>query len=122
MRNVSRSNDWTQWLLFFLEVLEEQAERNIHIAEQISELYENLKDQFREILSSQWSTQALDFLFTRPVFRNNVFTGKSGIPKQTAHRFTRELLAAGHLELIRPSSGRRAALYAFEPLLEIVRG
>lgn len=121
MRGVSRDGDWTKWIVFFLEVLEDQAELNLEKAEQIRNLYENLKADFREILSSQWSTAALDFLFTRPMFRNNLFTGKSGIPPQTAHRFTRVLLENNLLKLVRPSAGRRAALYAFEPLLQIVR-
>jgi hypothetical protein len=80
-----------------------------------------MKDRFRELLSSQWHTTALDFVFTRPVFRNNVFTGKSGIPGPTAHRFTRLLSENGLIQTIEPAAGRRPALYAFEPLLELVR-
>jgi len=121
MREVSRSGAWTQWVVFFLEGLEEQAQRNIETAERISALYEEMKERFRELLSSQWSTLALDFVFSRPVFRNNVFTGKSGIPQATAFRFTRTLSEEGLLQTLQPSSGRRPALYAFEPMLEIVR-
>jgi hypothetical protein len=63
-----------------------------------------------------------DFIFTRPVFRNNVFTGKSGIPPQTASRFARTLAEHGLLRTVAPAAGRRPAMYSFEPLLEIVRG
>lgn len=121
MRNVSRTNDWTSWIVFFLAALEDQANSNLDVAEKINALYQEMKERFREVLSSQWSTLALDFLFTKPVFRNNIFTNKSGIPPQTAHRFTRALSEQQLLKTIRPYSGRRAALYAFEPLLEIVR-
>ena len=121
MREVSRSNAWTDWVIFFLNALEAQAQENLQKAEEIQALYDEMKEIFRELLASKWSTQALDFVFTRPVFRNNIFTGKSGIPGQTAHRFTRVLAEEGLLRTVRPASGRRAAMYAFEPLLGLVR-
>lgn len=121
MRQVSKNGEWTKWIVFFLEALEDQAEQNLTKSELIRDLYETMKVEFREILSSQWSTMALDFLFTKPMFRNNLFTKRSGIPPQTAHRFTRELLRNNMLRQVAPSAGRRAALYAFEPLLQIVR-
>jgi Fic family protein len=121
MRNVSQNGEWTDWVLFFLNALEAQAKANLETAEKIRDLYEEMKLRFRDELKTQWNTTALDFVFTRPVFRNNVFTNKSGIPAATAHRFTRGLLEAGLLQTISPAAGRRPALYAFEPLLSLVR-
>lgn len=121
MREVSASDDWTDWVVFFLAALESQAQENLKKAEEIRSLYEEMKGKFRDALSSQWSTTALDFVFTRPVFRNNVFTGRSGIPGPTAHRFARTLSETGLLKTVVAASGRRPALYAFEPLLSLVR-
>ncbi len=122
MRAVSGSGAWTEWVIFFLKGLEEQAKQNLIKANEIKTLYEDMKDKFRSLLSSQWNTKALDFLFERPVFRNDVFTKKSGVPHGTAYRFINLLLKAGILRTIYPAAGRRAAMYAFEPLLKIVRG
>ncbi len=122
MRAVSEHDDWTSWIIFFLEALDAQANRNLQTAEEIRTLYEAMKVTFRDVLSSQWSTTALDFVFGRSVFFNTTFTGRSGIPAQTAHRFTNLLTGKGLLKVLRPASGRRPALYAFEPLLKIVRG
>lgn len=122
MRNVSASGAWTEWVDFFLEGVATQANRNLATAEAIRNLYETMKDRFREALGSQWSTIALDFMFTRPVFRNAVFTTTAGIPTQTAHRFARTLVAQRMLAVVRPASGPRSAIYAFEPLLALVRG
>ena len=121
MRAVSANGDWTSWCVFFLEAVCGQAEMNLHKSEEIKKLYENMKEAFRVHLSSQWSINALDFVFANPVFRNNTFTHRSGIPEQTAHRFTRILLEAELLATVRAPSGRRPGLYAFEPLLQIVR-
>jgi len=122
MREVSAHQRWTEWISFFLEAVEQQAMKNLAQAEAIRQLYEEMKGTFRNLLSSQWSTAALDFVFSRPVFRNNVFTGNSGIPSQTAHRFARILAENGLIETLEPASGRRPALYSFEPLLDLVRG
>lgn len=122
MRAVSKDGAWTDWVVFFLEALDAQAQVNLATAERIRNLYEELKREFPHILTSQWSTAVLDFLFSRPVFRNNVFTKKAGIPETSAHRFTRILTERGLIRMVEPAAGRRPALYAFEPLLGIVRG
>lgn len=121
MRNVSEHDDWDSWCVFFLEAIEQQAIRNLAIAEDISKLYEEMKLVFSEALSSKWSVKALDFLFTTPVFRNNRFTGKSGIPTATAARFTRVLLERNLIYTLEEASGRRPALLSFEPLMKLVR-
>lgn len=121
MRNVSENNDWEQWCVFFMEAIEQQAIRNLTIAENIRSLYEELKIVFSEKLSSKWSVNALDFVFTNPLFRNNKFTSNSGIPTASAARFTRILLENNLLTTLEEASGRRPALYSFEPLLKLVR-
>ncbi|OHX38262.1 cell filamentation protein Fic [Methylomonas sp. LWB] len=121
MRNVSENGDWDTWITFFLEAVEQQAVKNLGIAENIRALYERMKEVFSEVLSSKWSVNALDFVFTNPVFRNNKFSGQSGMSPATAARFTRELLDHNLIVTLEEASGRRPALYAFEPLMELVR-
>lgn len=121
MRDVSRSGAWTEWIKFFLNGLETQANYNLETVEKISALYEDMKKRFVEALSSKWSISALDFMFANPIFRNNTFTKRAGIPGPTASKFVRKLVEADLLLQILPSAGQRPAMYAFEPLLEIVR-
>lgn len=121
MRNVSATNDWTSWCVFFLEALEKQAIKNLMVSENIRQLYEEMKVKFRKLLGTQWHINALDFIFTNPVFRNNKFTSSSGIPASTAAKFTRLMLDNKILRQIGEPSGRRPGLYAFEPLMELLR-
>lgn len=121
MRAVSEKGAWTEWVVFFLAAIEDQANQNLAQAEGIRALYQTMKDEFRRLLKNQWSTTALDFVFARPVFRNNIFTSRSGIPAPTAHKITRILLDNGLLETVEAAAGRRPALYKFEPLLRVVR-
>lgn len=121
MKAVSQSDDWTQWCIFFLGAMEKQAIRNLKIAEDIRSLYEEMKGIFEGILGTRWHLRALDFIFANPYFRNNMFTKQSGIPGSTAARFTRTLIDEGLLLTLKEPSGRRPGLYAFEPLLQLVR-
>lgn len=121
MRRVSKSDDWTGWCKLFLEAVEKQAIRNLQTAESIRSLYEEMKIVFGDLLASKWSVNALDFVFTNPVFRNNKFTQSSGIPSASAARFTRLLVDKGLITLVQEASGRRPALYRFEALMQLVR-
>lgn len=121
MRQVSLNGDWTGWCEFFLIALTEQAKRNLETAKAISQLYEDMKTVFRDTTNSQWAMTAQDYIFKNPVFRNSRFTGRSGIPTSTAIRISRTLAEAGLLEELESASGQRAALYAFEPLIQLVR-
>jgi len=121
MRHASETGNWDEWCSFFLEAIEQQAIKNLAIAENIRALYEEMKQKFSDVLSSKWSVTALDFVFTNPVFRNNKFTTQSGIPAASAARFTRALLDEGIINTLEDASGRRPALYSFEPLMKLVR-
>lgn len=121
MRRVSETGNWEEWCSFFLKAIEQQAIKNLAIAENIRGLYEEMKQIFSDVLSSKWSVAALDFVFTNPVFRNNKFTSHGGISPATAARFTRTLLDEGIIQTVEEASGRRPALYSFEPLMNLVR-
>lgn len=121
MRSVSEHGDWTGWCEFFLQAVAAQAEKNLATSIAISDLYEEMKTVFRKTLNSQWAPVAQDFIFKNPIFRNSRFTGRGGIPRPTAVRLSRALVDAGLLLELEPSSGRRSALFAFEPLIRLVR-
>lgn len=121
MRAVSASGDWTGWVVFFLRAMHEQASVNTRTADAIFALHGEMRERFREILNSQFHDQALDFVFESPVFRNDRFVERSGIPASSARALSRRLVEAGLLRTIEPASGRRAAMYAFDPLLDLLK-
>lgn len=121
MRAVSADGDWTGWAVFFLQAMHAQATVNIQTADSILVLYNQMRERFREVLNSQYHDQALDFVFASPIFRNDRFVDRSGIPAASARALSRRLVDAGLLRTIEPSAGRRAALYAFDPLLDLLK-
>ncbi len=121
MRGVSKDGDWTSWVAFFLEAIAAQSEANLKTAQRISDLYDEMKAPFREISASKWHLAAQDSIFENPIFKNSQLIKKSGMPKHVAIRITKLLHERGLLREIRSASGRRGALYLFEPLMKIVR-
>ncbi|MGR3761085.1 Fic family protein [Roseobacteraceae bacterium NS-SX3] len=121
---VSRDGDWTGWCAFFLRAIIHQAEANETKAQQIHALYNERKDWMIEVTRSQYSGRALDWFFTRPIFAASDFVAHVDIPKPTANRILREVRDGENplLTVLRPASGRRAAVLAFPELLNICEG
>ncbi len=123
MKAVSSHNDWTGWLQFFLEAVSEQAKYNLQVTQQIRALYEEMKTVFAEVTGSKHSIALLDAIFTTPIFRNQQISKLTQISPATVNRFTKALLSDKRnlLKVAREPAGRRAAIYSFEPILEIIR-
>ena len=120
--SVSRDRDWTVWVRFFLEAVRTQAEENLVKTQGILALYEDLKRRVPDMTRSKYATAALDWIFHRPVFESTEFQRRAGIPAHTARRLLGVLRNRGVVKVLRPSSGRRAALPIFTDLLDIVEG
>ncbi len=121
LREVSASEDWNGWVAFFLRALAGQAKVNIKLADEIHALYTDMRERFREVLRSKYHDQALDFVFANPIFRNERLIRSSDIPPASARSFVRRLTATELLRVIIPPAGRRPGLYAFDPLLDLLK-
>ncbi|WP_299146854.1 Fic family protein [uncultured Tateyamaria sp.] len=120
LRMVSLEADWDSWCSFFLNALDAQAIANIDLVTRIQAHYELMKEQFRDVLRSQYFAAATDYMFTNPVFWNNHFVEHALAPPSTLRNFTPRLVNAGLLRTIVPPSGRAPGLYAFPSLLELI--
>lgn len=123
MRKVSSANNWNGWAMFFLKAVEAQANQNLETTLKIHSLYEEMKQVFSDITGSKHAISMLDAVFTNPIFKNQQIVKHSKIAPSSVNRFTNALLAddRGLLRTVAEASGRRSALYAFEPLLKIIR-
>jgi Fic family protein len=119
---VSRKNDWTGWCEFFLTALNQQAQSNQKKALGILELYRQKKEWIAELTHSHYAVRALDWFFSRPIFKASDFLATAGIPKPTASRILRLTRDQGFLRQLRAPSGRRPAIMAFPELLNIAEG
>jgi Fic family protein len=123
LRAVTQNQDWDGWIHFFLTAVVSQAIENIDKVREMLCLYDGKKSRIVEITRSQFAIQALDAIFSRPIFRGADFLAISGIPtKQSAAAMVRQLLNAGILKIRQPAKGRRSAMLAFADLLNLVEG
>lgn len=119
---VSRDGNWTDWCVFFLSAVKEQAEDNLNKAQAILDLYEELKPKVAEWTRSQYGIHALDWFFNRPVFKTPDFIESASIPPATARRLLTRLREETLLREVVPPRGRSPALYTFPRLLNIAEG
>ena len=119
---VSRDNDWTGWVAFFLKGIIAQADANTRKAQAILTLHQNRRDWVVEITHSQYAVRALDWIFQRPIFQTPDFIASAQIPPATARKIVRDLRANGLLSELVPASGRAPATFVFSELLNIAEG
>lgn len=122
LRAVSRDDDWTGWCVFFLTALTEQAHANQQKVHNLQELYIERREWVVEMVPSQYSGRALDWIFERPVFQSIDFVKSAGIPNSTARRLLNLFKAHGLLKELRKGGGRRSSMLAFPELLNIAEG
>ncbi len=122
LRAVSQYGQWTEWVIFFLQSLDTQAKENIAKAKGILDLYDTMKNRIPELLNSQFAIKTVDWIFKVPTFSSSDFVSKADIPEATARRILPLLVEKGFLRIARPASGRRAAVYSFLKLLNLVEG
>ncbi len=119
---ISRDDDWTGWCEFFLKAVLNQARENQIKASEILRLYEDKKKLIAGLTRSQYSIYALDFIFSRPIFKSSDFTGLNEVPTPTAKRILAVLRDHNILTTISEPRGRRSAVFAFRKLINIAEG
>jgi Fic family protein len=119
LQAISRDEDWTGWICFFLTAIAEQARLNASRTRAIMRLHESMKARVRDIARSQHTAQLVDALFDRPIFRISDFSRRTGIPKPSLHNLLRQLEEAAIIRTLRPAAGRRPSILVFPELLAI---
>jgi Fic family protein len=120
LQGLSEANDWQRWIEFFLRTVANQAEEDTIRVKRILALYDRMKVVLAEKTRSQFAIQALDPLFTVPIFSTPQFIELSRAPRASAARMLGDLVEAGVLVVLREGRGRRAQIYCFPELLDVI--
>ncbi len=120
LRALSATHDWQGWTGFFLTAVRVRAEEDTAPARRILDLYGRMKDVLAQATRSQFAIQALDPLFTVPVFSTPQFVELSKAPRASVARMLGELARVRVLVVLREGRGRRARIYGFPALLDII--
>ncbi|QZE14073.1 Fic family protein [Halosquirtibacter laminarini] len=122
LQNISRNNDWTGWIEFFLKAITSQAKDNSQKVKDIMSLYDEMKDRVHDITHSQYVIHLLDAIFNKPIFKTSDFITATNIQKPTAMGLLKQLKDHNILKELQPGKGRRAAVLCFPALLNISEG
>jgi Uncharacterized conserved protein len=118
---ITKNNDWSGWVDFFLTTVIQQANINIDKAQKLLNLYNKMKDKFIQATKSKYAIPALDAFFKQPIINTSNFIQMTGIPNRiTANNVLKSLIEAGLISLHKPSEGRRSAEYTFNSIINII--
>ena len=120
LRHITETEEWEEWIKYFLLAVETQAKISTNRAKQDVRLYEELKKNIHQVAKTKKSIQIEDFLFSKIMFQTPDFTKASGLSKPHAARVLKNLLEHGIVKLISQAKGRRPAVYGFKDLMEII--
>jgi Fic family protein len=115
-------NAWNDWLHFFLTGLEEQARANAAKAHAILELYERMKLKVLSATHSRHAVPLLDQLFLRPFFTASQLKFPDRPTPTAVANLLRTLRQEKVVKIVRPASGRRAAVYVLTDLINLCEG
>jgi len=122
MLAVSRDDDWSGWVAFFLRGIIAQADANTRKAKAILALHQHKRDWVVEVTHSQYAVRTLDWIFQRPIFQTPDFVRSAQVPGPTARTIIRALRDNGMLREVVPAAGRAPATFVFSELLNIAEG
>jgi len=120
LKAITAENKWDDWVEFFLKALVEQAKANSAKAKGILDLYDKKKARITDATHSQYCIKTLDTLFKKPIFTSPDFIKLSGIPKASAMRLIQLLRKEGIIVTLRKGKGRRAEIFEFKKLMDII--
>jgi Fic family protein len=121
LRRISDAKDWEHWILFFLEAITVQAERNSKKASQVVNLYNEMRSTIAALTKSPHAMEVLDALFISPVLRPATFIKTSGLEQNSANRIIAKLKSENVLKTIKKHSGRRPEVLVFSELFKLIR-
>lgn len=114
---------WMEWIEFFLNAVETQANRNIERIKKLQNLYSEYKIKINETLNSKNSIYVVDALFKIPVFRSTKLQEEISksvdIDMATVNRYIKKMVDAG---IIVPEEGKdRYVKYYFKKLVDLIQ-
>ena len=87
LRGVTNNNNWKDWILFIINATEKQAEYTTGILQNIQINLGKTKKILREKYPKIYSSELVDFLFSRAYFTEKDFEKEIGISQATARKY-----------------------------------
>ena len=93
LRGVTNNGDWKSWILFIIEATEKQADYTTSVLQKIQDNLSKTKALIKEEYPSIYSSELVDFLFSRAYFTEKDFEKEIGVSQVTARKYLAALEA-----------------------------
>ncbi len=117
LREVTHNLNWEWRIKYFLNAVIGQVHHNANRINSMQKLYESMKINVSEILSTPQYMKIIDFIFKKPIFTANEFIENTGVSRATGYKYLEILMKAWYLWLEQDS---KVMTYNFKLLLEII--
>ncbi len=123
----ARPGDWDNWARFFLRAVAAQATEDYQKTGRMMAIYEDMKSRFVDITRSRFAVPVLDAIFEKPVFstrhiQKSLRQMDRPPSAPTLGSLLKKLVRHEVLQVGRTGLGRRAAIYVFGELMDLLDG
>lgn len=112
------ADKWNTWIKFFVNAITVQANKNINLINSIDNLYNEVLDKSRELISNNKLIDIINVIFEKPVFNKKNILEKVSIPSSTLGNYLNKLEEA---QIIYSDGKIRNKRYYFYDLINILR-
>lgn len=110
LRAVTENGDWKTWVLYILRATKEQADYTTDVLDKIQSNLSKVKALLKEKHKNMYSSELVDFLFSRAYFTEKEFENDMGVSFPTARKYLAKLEEEGIIRKKR-QTGRNRFLY-----------
>jgi Fic family protein len=121
LRGVTERDEWKEWVLYIMAATTEQAEYTCRVLEQIQENIGAVKRLLKENHKAIYSSELVDFLFSRAYFTEKQFEKELQISFVTARKYL-SLLEEKQIIEKKKQSGKNRFLYINPKYVNILLG
>lgn len=113
---ISKTDSWSEWIVYFLHGVIDQAKENTKKAKAILDLYNRYKDS-SVVIKSYHYIDVLDFAFQHPIFNISMLSEKVQASKQTLYNILNKMI---DLKILSTNEQARNRSYILNDLIKIV--
>jgi Fic family protein len=99
LRNVTKNDEWEEWILFILKGIELTAKETIVKIKKIKNLLDKTIEHIKEKLPKFYSKELVELLFENPYCKVEFLVNELGIERKAASRYLHQISEIGILEL-----------------------
>lgn len=118
LNSIREENDWSSWIEFFLNAVDQQCKKYISIVDEINALYEADLAKAKQVIKSNKVVDVINLLYKFPAISTSIVAKEADIPPVTA---TRYLNALEECKILYSDKRPKNRTYFYYGVLEILR-